>query len=32
DEIANPQLLSGPALTRWFLLTRARNRELDLGR
>ncbi len=26
DEIANPQLRSGPALTRWFRLTRASNR------
>jgi peptide/nickel transport system permease protein len=32
DEIANPQLRSGPALTRWFRLNRARNRELELGR
>ncbi|OHV19426.1 ABC transporter permease [Rhizobium sp. RMa-01] len=32
DEIANPQLRSGPALTRWFRLNRARNRELEPGR
>jgi peptide/nickel transport system permease protein len=32
DEIANPQLRSGPALSRWFRLTRARNRQLEAGR
>ncbi|QPC93477.1 ABC transporter permease [Mesorhizobium sp. INR15] len=32
DEIANPQLRSGPALTRWFRLTRVRNRQLEAGR
>ena len=31
DEIANPQLRSGPALTRWFRLTRARNRMMRGG-
>ncbi|MGY5803525.1 ABC transporter permease [Rhizobium sp. LEGMi12c] len=31
DEIANPQLRSGPALTRWFHLTRARNRMMRSG-
>ena len=28
DEIANPQLRSGPALSRWLKLTRMRRREL----
>jgi peptide/nickel transport system permease protein len=27
DEIANPQLRSGPALSRWLRLTRLRKRE-----
>lgn len=31
DEIANPQLRSGPALTRWFRMTRARNRMMRSG-
>lgn len=29
DEIANPQLRSGPALSRWLRLTRLRRRELE---
>ncbi|MBB6487175.1 ABC transporter permease [Rhizobium lusitanum] len=31
DEIANPQLRSGPALTRWFRMTRTRNRMMRSG-
>ncbi|MBD9639185.1 ABC transporter permease [Ensifer sp. ENS07] len=32
DEIANPQLRSGPALIRWLRLTRLRRRELEAAR
>jgi peptide/nickel transport system permease protein len=32
DEIANPQLRSGPALSRWLRLTRQRSRLLGAGR
>ena len=32
DEIANPQLRSGPALSRWLRLTRLRRRELEAAR
>lgn len=32
DEIANPQLRSGPALSRWLRLTRMRRRELEAAR
>ena len=32
DEIANPQLRSGPALTRWLRLSRLRKRELEAAR
>ncbi|OWV83128.1 ABC transporter permease [Rhizobium sp. R693] len=32
DEIANPQLRSGPALSRWLRLNRARNRNLEAAR
>jgi len=32
DEIANPQLRSGPALSRWLRLTRLRKRELETAR
>ena len=32
DEIANPQLRSGPALSRWLRLNRARLRELEAAR
>ena len=32
DEIANPQLRSGPALSRWLRLTRLRARELEAAR
>ncbi|MBN9219906.1 MAG: ABC transporter permease [Mesorhizobium sp.] len=32
DEIANPQLRSGPALSRWMWLTRLRRRELEAAR
>lgn len=32
DEIANPQLRSGPALSRWLRLNRARKRELEAAR
>jgi peptide/nickel transport system permease protein len=32
DEIANPQLRSGPALSRWLRLSRARNRNLGAVR
>lgn len=32
DEIANPQLRSGPALSRWLRLTRLRKRELEAAR
>uniref|UniRef100_UPI003F4940DC ABC transporter permease n=1 Tax=Ensifer adhaerens TaxID=106592 RepID=UPI003F4940DC len=32
DEIANPQLRSGPALSRWLRLTRVRRRELEAAR
>lgn len=31
DEIANPQLRSGPALSRWLRLNRRRNRALEVG-
>lgn len=32
DEIANPQLRSGPALSRWLRLSRLRKRELEAAR
>ncbi len=32
DEIANPQLRSGPALSRWLRLNRLRRRSLEAGR
>jgi peptide/nickel transport system permease protein len=32
DEIANPQLRSGPALSRWLRLNRTRNRQLEATR
>jgi len=32
DEIANPQLRSGPALSRWLRLTRLRRRQLEAAR
>ncbi|WP_440657430.1 ABC transporter permease [Ensifer adhaerens] len=32
DEIANPQLRSGPALSRWLRLSRLRRRELEAAR
>jgi peptide/nickel transport system permease protein len=32
DEIANPQLRSGPALSRWLRLNRRRMRELEAAR
>jgi peptide/nickel transport system permease protein len=32
DEIANPQLRSGPALSRWLRLNRLRRRNLEAGR